>query len=100
MTATPAAAGAKMSVRNLKKSFGSNEVLKGKGGHPKIFETRDAATAAAGEALVAYINGSLVRDGEKLKAASAADAAFNLKPFIKQRGSERRTIVERVGGDA
>jgi hypothetical protein len=78
----------------------SNEVLKGKGGHPKIFETRDAATAAAGEALVAYINGSLVRDGEKLKAVSAADAAFNLKPFIKQRGSERRTIVERVGGDA
>jgi len=29
MTATPAAAGAKISVRNLKKSFGSNEVLKG-----------------------------------------------------------------------
>ncbi|WP_245448002.1 hypothetical protein [Neorhizobium sp. T6_25] len=73
-----------------------NEILKGKGGHPIIYETKAEAKAAAGEAIVAYINGPLVRDGAVVEAQSAADAVFNgLKPFIRQRGSKRRTEVER-----
>ncbi len=76
----------------------SNEVIKEKGGRPKIYPTRDAATAAAGQAIVAYINGSLLRDGEKLQATCKADALFTLKPFVRARGKERRTVVERVGG--
>jgi len=72
-----------------------NEILKGKGGIPIVYPTRAEAKAAAGEAIVAYINGSLVRDGEMVKAASAADAHFNLKPFVKQRGKTRLIEVER-----
>ncbi|MDP9809377.1 hypothetical protein J2W42_002225 [Rhizobium tibeticum] len=75
----------------------SNEVIKEKGGRPKIYPTKDAATAAAGQAIVAYINGSLLRDGETLQASNTADALFNLKPFVRARGKERRTIVERAG---
>lgn len=72
-----------------------NEVLKGKGGHPIIYGTKAEAKAAAGEAIVAYINGSLVRHGETI-AVSKADAVFaGLKPFVRQRGSSRRTEVER-----
>lgn len=70
-----------------------NEILKGKGGHPIVYPTRHAAKAAAGDALVAYINGSLVRDGEIIKAVSTADAHFNLQPFIRAKGSNKRTVV-------
>lgn len=73
-----------------------NEILKGKGGHPIVYPTKAEAKAAAGDAIVAYINGSLVRDGALLQASSQADAAFpNLKPFVKAKGSQKRTIVER-----
>jgi hypothetical protein len=78
----------------------SNEIIKGKGGHPVIYPTRDAAKAAAGEAIVAYINGHLVRDGAVIQAQSSADQVFNLKPFIRQRGSQRLTVVERKGATA
>ncbi|MBB4063663.1 hypothetical protein [Gellertiella hungarica] len=77
-----------------------NEILLGKGGQPIIYATKAEAKAAAGERLCAYINGSLVRDGEKLQARSEADAVFNLKPFVKQRGKSRRIQVERKGGAA
>ena len=60
----------------------SNEILKGKGGKPEIYPTRDAATAAAGMAIVAYINGSLVREGERIEARSKADAFF--KPIFRK----------------
>lgn len=77
-----------------------NEVIKGKGGQPQIFPTREAAKAAAGEHLCAYINGHLVRDGAKIQARSDADAVFNLQPFIKQRGKTRRIEVTRKGAKA
>lgn len=35
------------------------------------------------------------RDGEVIKAVSEADAHFNLQPFVKAKGSQKRTIVER-----
>ncbi|MGV1913840.1 hypothetical protein [Agrobacterium vitis] len=73
-----------------------NEILKGKGGHPIVYATRSEAKAAAGEAIVAYINGSLVRDGAIVEAQSAADAVFaGLRPFVKQRGKTGRVDVER-----
>ena len=78
-----------------------NEILKGKGGHPIVYPTRAEAKAAAGEAIVAYINGSLVRDGAKLEASSKADQLFaDLKPFTRQKGSQRLTLVERKGARA
>lgn len=74
----------------------SNEIIKEKGGLSKIYPTREAAKAAAGEAILAYINGHLVRDGETLQASSKADALFsNLRPWVRARGKERRTVVER-----
>ncbi|WP_234633022.1 hypothetical protein [Agrobacterium vitis] len=73
-----------------------NEILNGKGGHPIVYPTRSEAKAAAGEAIIAYINGSLVRDGAMAEAQVAADALFvGLRPFVKQRGKARLIEVER-----
>jgi len=55
-----------------------NEIIRGKGGHPIVYPTKAEAKAAAGEAMVAYLNGSLVRDGAVLEAKSKADELFNL----------------------
>ncbi|WP_205909076.1 hypothetical protein [Neorhizobium lilium] len=72
-----------------------NEILKGKGGNPIIFGSKAEAKAAAGEAIVAYINGSLVRDGAVVQGQSTADAVFNLRPFTRAKGSGRLTLVEK-----
>lgn len=94
--AQPVAGGYLAFFRKVHKS--ENEILKSKGGHPTIYPTRAEAKAAAGEALVAYINGNLVRDGVKLEATSKADQVFaGLKPFTRAKGSERLTVVERKG---
>jgi len=45
-----------------------NEIVKGERGQPIIFPTKSEAKAAAGEAIVAYMNGSFVRSGEILSA--------------------------------
>ncbi|WP_271024949.1 hypothetical protein [Rhizobium sp. RCAM05973] len=55
-----------------------NEIIRGKGGHPIVYPTKAEAKAAAGEAMVAYLNGSMVRDGAVLEAKSKADELFNL----------------------
>lgn len=52
-----------------------NEILKGKGGHPIIYPTKAEAKAAAGEAMVAYINGSITASGE-LAGGSVKQAKF------------------------
>lgn len=72
-----------------------NEIIKGKGGKPVVYPTKDAAKAAAGEAMVAYINGSLVRDGVTVEASSKADLLF--KPIFRK---GRRIEVERKGASA
>ncbi|ENN86049.1 hypothetical protein RHSP_31849 [Rhizobium freirei PRF 81] len=46
-----------------------NEIVKGEKGLPIVFPTRAEAKAAAGDAMVAYINGSFVRSGEIIPAA-------------------------------
>lgn len=46
-----------------------NEIVKGEKGQPIIFPTRAEAKAAAGDAIVAYMNGSFVRSGEIIPAA-------------------------------
>lgn len=46
-----------------------NEILKGDRGQPIIFPTKAEAKAAAGDALVAYMNGSFCRSGEIIPSA-------------------------------
>lgn len=72
-----------------------NEVIKEKGGKPKLFATRAEAKAAAGEAMVAYINGNLTRDGARAGRHEAAEALF---PTLVKRG--RKVAVERKRGAA
>lgn len=65
------------------------------GDRPAIYPTWDAAKIAAQEHVIDHINGTMRRDGETI-AVSKAEAVFNgLKPFIRQRVSNRRTKVER-----
>lgn len=67
------------------------------GDTPRIYPTFDAAKIAAMEHVIKHINGTMRRDGETI-ATSKADAAFpGLKPFVKAKGSNKRTIVEKVG---
>jgi hypothetical protein len=65
------------------------------GGQTVYYGTASEAECAAWRVLHTIEQSTMLRDGEKLQAISSADAAFNLKPFVKQRGSERRTVVER-----
>lgn len=69
----------------------------GEGGAPAVFDTELEALRTVNRHLVGYMNGQEYRrDGVVVEAQSAADAVFNgLKPFIRQRGSNRRTEVER-----
>lgn len=53
-----------------------NEIIVGDRGAPIIFATSDAAKAAAGEAMVAYLNTHMVRDGVRLETLSKAEALF------------------------
>ncbi len=63
---------------------------------PTIYPTSDAALIAAQGHVIKHINGTMRRDGETIKAVSDADAHFNLKPFVKAKGSNKRTIVEKA----
>ncbi len=66
------------------------------GDKPKVFPTmKDALIAAQGH-VIKHINGTMRRDGEVIKAVSEADAHFKLKPFVKAKGSNKRTIVEKA----
>ncbi|NLS03601.1 hypothetical protein HGP14_09545 [Rhizobium sp. P32RR-XVIII] len=76
---------------------GHPKPIMGEGDRPIVFATELEALRAVNRHLLAYFNGDYRRDGAKLEASSAGDALFNLKPFVKQRGKERRTIVERIG---
>ncbi len=46
-----------------------NEIVRGDRGQPIIFPTKSEAKAAAGDALVAYMNGSFCRSGEIIPSA-------------------------------
>ncbi|MDH7801297.1 MULTISPECIES: hypothetical protein [unclassified Rhizobium] len=67
------------------------------GDKPKVFPVQADALIAAQGHVIKHINGTMRRDGETIKAVSDADAHFNLKPFVKAKGSNKRTIVEKVG---
>jgi len=67
------------------------------GDKPKVFPVQTDALIAAQGHVIKHINGTMRRDGETIKAVSDADAHFNLKPFVKAKGSNKRTIVEKVG---
>jgi hypothetical protein len=57
----------------------TNEILRDKRGEPIVFATQDAAKAAAGEAMVAYLNTPMLRDGARVEAISKAEAFFKPK---------------------
>ena len=59
----------------------TNEILKDQSGEPIVFATQDAAKAAAGEAMVAYLNTPMLRDGARVEAISKAEAFFKPKPI-------------------
>ena len=67
------------------------------GDKPMIYPTVTEALIVAQKKVIDHINGTMRRDGETIKAVSDADAHFNLKPFVKAKGSNKRTIVETVG---
>ncbi|NTJ67290.1 hypothetical protein G6M50_04885 [Agrobacterium rhizogenes] len=58
----------------------TNEILRDSRGEPIVFATQDAAKAAAGEAMVAYLNTPMLRDGARVEAFSKAEAFFKPKP--------------------
>lgn len=58
----------------------TNEILRDNRGEPIVFATQDAAKAAAGEAMVAYLNTPMLRDGARVQAMSKAEAFFKPKP--------------------
>ncbi|AYG66774.1 MULTISPECIES: hypothetical protein [unclassified Rhizobium] len=66
----------------------TNELLRDKRGEPIVFATQDAAKAAAGEAMVAYLNTPMLRDGARVEAISKAEAFFKPKPANSARGAE------------
>lgn len=54
----------------------ANEVLKDNRGEAIVFLTEVAAKAAAGEAIVAYLNTPMLRDGARVERMSKAEALF------------------------
>lgn len=64
-------------IRKVHRS--TNEILKDSCGEPIVFMTPDAAKAAAGEAMVAYLNTPMLRDGVRVQAISKAEAFFKPK---------------------
>lgn len=57
----------------------TNEILRDSRGEPIVFATQDAAKAAAGEAIVAYLNTPMLRGGARVEAISKAEAFFKPK---------------------
>jgi hypothetical protein len=54
----------------------TKEIVRDSRGEPIVFATQDAAKAAAGEAMVAYLNTPMLRDGARVAAISKAEAFF------------------------
>jgi hypothetical protein len=69
----------------------TNEVLKDNRGEPIIFSTQDAAKAAAGEAMVAYLNTPMLRDGARVERMSRAEALF--KPRSSSAAAENGKVA-------
>ena len=71
-----------------------------KGDKPKIYPTRAAALTELLSHVISFMNGRPIR-GEHFNdepVISDADAAFpGLQPFVKAKGSNKRTIVKKVG---
>lgn len=67
----------------------------GTGGKPVLFPTELEATRKALGHLITYINGHLVRDGEKAQAVAAADTFF--KPEVRQKRRRRSGVKHRKG---
>ena len=68
-----------------------------KGDKPKVLDTEGAAWKEIALHLLAFMNGAEIR-GEQFNGGtntSSADAHFNLQPFVKAKGREKRTEVER-----
>ena len=57
----------------------TNEILRDSRGEQIVFATQDAAKAAAGDAMVAYLNTPMLRDGARIQALSKAEAFFKPK---------------------
>lgn len=66
----------------------TNEVLKDARGELIVFSSQDAAKAAAGEAIVAYLNTPMLRDGARVEVRSKAEALF--KPKHAFSGSDHK----------
>ena len=64
----------------------TNEVLKDSRGEAIVFLTEDAAKAAAGEAIVAYLNTPMLRDGARVEKMAKAEALF--KPRHPSAGAD------------
>lgn len=62
-------------------------------GRTVYFSTAAEAECRAWRVLYAVEQPVMVRDGEIIRSQSQADAAFNLKPFVRERGRERRARV-------
>lgn len=71
--------------------------LMARGGSPIVYACEADALRAVLANLCSYMNSPMYRDGAMVEAVSEADSHFNLKPFVKAKGSQRRTVVERVG---
>lgn len=74
---------------------GKPKPVLGKCGAPIRFDTELEALKTVNKHLVGYMNGpEYRRDGETIQ-MSKADAHFKLKPYVKAKGSQKRTVVER-----
>ena len=69
----------------------TNEILRDCRGEPIVFATQDAAKAAAGEAMVAYLNTPMLRDGARVEALSRAEAFF--KPRSTKIAGEAEGVI-------
>lgn len=68
--------------------------LLARGGSPIVYTCEADALRAVVAHLCSYFNSPMVRGGETIQ-MSKADAHFNLQPFVKAKGREKRTEVER-----
>lgn len=83
--------------------YSSNRVVRD-GRKDIIFGTQAEAEAEAKKEFFKHMNSPIVSQSmtgptsKKALAKATADAQFKgLKPFVKAKGSQRRTVVERVG---
>ncbi len=65
----------------------TNEILRDRRGEVIVFATQDAAKAAAGEAIVAYLNTPMLRDGVKVEALTKAEAFFKPRSIDSTAGA-------------